>query len=149
MTTVRGSGAETCRGLPCTITPEASALLTTGSYSARNENTTSSDVKGTPSEKATPSRRVRVNTRPSGEAVHVSASHGSNSPVRRLRRTRDACVRRGTASTAACSPPGAYRLKVDGSLRSVTVGGPPRPGPPAADFHPARAAMQDPREPNL
>ena len=90
--------------------------------------TTSAEVSGTPSEKVTPSRSVSVNTRPSGDAIHFSASHGSYSPVTRLRRTSEAWVSRVTASVAAWLPPGPSRLKVDGSLRRVAVSEPPRDG---------------------
>ena len=96
--------------------------------------TTSAEVSGTPSEKVTPSRSVSVKARPSGDATHFSASHGSNSPVARLRRTSEAWVSRVTASAAAWSPPGASRLKVDGSLRSVATSDPPREGPLSAGF---------------
>ena len=49
-TTVRASGAVTSSGLPWTLSAEASRLPTPGSYAARNENSTSADVIGWPSE---------------------------------------------------------------------------------------------------
>jgi hypothetical protein len=79
MTTVRGSVALTCSGCPSTLIEDASGLAVRGSYSALNENSTSSAEKGTPSDQVTPSRNVSVNVRLSGEATHFSASHGSTS----------------------------------------------------------------------
>ena len=49
-TTVRASGAVTSSGLPWTLSADPSRLPTPGSYAARNENSTSADVIGWPSE---------------------------------------------------------------------------------------------------
>jgi hypothetical protein len=94
-----------------------------------NVKTTSADVKGVPSEKATPSRSVSVMTRPSAETDHFSASQGSGWSVVRFRRTSGACIRRVSASTAACCALGARRLNVGGSERRDAVSDPPRTGP--------------------
>src|SRR6266545_7686493 len=129
ITTVRGSGVETCSGLPCTITPDARELSTVGSYNAWKVKATSAEVNGVPSENVTPPRRTSVNVRPSGDTDQRSASHGSGSPVTRLIRTSGACTSMLTASTGAWFPLGANRLNFAGSLRMDAVRAPPRAEP--------------------
>jgi hypothetical protein len=59
-TTVFGSGAETSKRLPPIVNDPPSGLPTFGSYMASKENSTSAEVKGTPSDHTTPSRSVSV-----------------------------------------------------------------------------------------
>ena len=51
--TVEGSGASTCSGFPPTISALPMTAPARSSYAASNENNTSSDVKGWPSENDT------------------------------------------------------------------------------------------------
>ena len=99
MTTVCGIGcgrpAASCRR-PAASRPARCALFS--SYAASNENSTSSDVNGWPSEKTTSRRSVSVTRRPSAAVVQLSASHGSTSCVAWLMRTSLACVRVETRS---------------------------------------------------
>ena len=94
------------------------------SYAARNENATSSASKGAPSDHVTPGRSVSAMERPSGDAVHSLASHGSATSVTRLMRTRRACVSRLTSCVG--NPRVVYRLNEVGSPRTVATSAPPR-----------------------
>jgi serine/threonine protein kinase len=78
--------------------PAATALA---SYATANENRTSADENGAPSEKVTPFRSRSTTLRPSGEARQLSASAGSMVSVTRSTRTSVAWVNRENRSTGA------------------------------------------------
>src|SRR5262245_9352639 len=74
VTTVYESGAETSIGLPLTSRRSWIDGWSFESYATSNENNTSADVIGWPSENAAPRRRCQVHVRPSGLTSHDLAS---------------------------------------------------------------------------
>jgi hypothetical protein len=76
MVTVSESGAPTWNGLPPTLSASCAEGWSESSYTTANENRTSAEVIGWPSEKRAPRRRWNTQCRPSAVCSHDLARFG-------------------------------------------------------------------------